>query len=698
MGSRRVRTDRYAEAAGCSSAGVTSAGHSDGATPGPASATASGPPASSAASAGTEAAGTAARGGSDNGRRDGDRGRDLRRRSLRGGDRRGGDRGRSRRDGGRGRCRSGRRIQAGRLLDVRGRLAELADALAERGPDIRELPGTDDDQRDDQDDDQLNGSEPVDERHDLLWTSWVEPVSAVPVKGVRVAQRGSRTTRRRPAARRSPGSAGRPSPGASSAARAMPRDTLTSSPAAGPAAGRRCRRGTVREHGGDLAALRADPGDEERESRRERPDGRHLGRRRGADHQPDRCPRAPGRDAPGDSGPERLRRVSGRGVRGDLETLELGGARVGGPAQDVGEPVRALEQGGDGLLAQVGVDGDGIGAERVEQGGGLFRCRGPDVATLGVRDERARPAAPVPARAPAPRSPPSRAPRRRRGSASRPPRAGSAASRIRREKASTPASVAGKPAGSAAGSGSRPTHSTERVDGRPRGEPLEVGGGHGMVDPAGASVAAGIWSAGTNQSGRDRLSSPALVVRSTVLPTVQPGAEPSSWANRRSTTCPATCRNASWLPAGDQVGPQLSPSPVTLRSSPAGGGVEDHDVRPERAGPGRGEVPAVRRVRRVEVAGARQRLRLLGVERVDVDAGGALGAVAIVAHVRDPLAVRPPRRVLVAERRDLVQGGGRHLLALEVEQLERDVAARSDRAGPRPWRWSSHWATPPGSG
>ena len=58
-----------------------------------------------------------------------------------------------------------------------------------------------------------------------------------------------------------------------------------------------------------------------------------------------------------------------------------------------------------------------------------------------------------------------------------------------------------------------------------------------------------------------------MVVRSTVLLTVQLGADPSSWARRRSTTCPETWRYTIWSPAGDQAGPQLSPSSVTLTSS-----------------------------------------------------------------------------------------------------------------------------------
>ena len=81
------------------------------------------------------------------------------------------------------------------------------------------------------------------------------------------------------------------------------------------------------------------------------------------------------------------------------------------------------------------------------------------------------------------------------------------------------------------------------------------------------AAAAGIWSAGTNQSGRDTPSSPAAVVRSTGSLSVQSGAVPSSWIMRRSMTWPATWRNAIWSPAGDHVGAQLLPSSVSRWTS-----------------------------------------------------------------------------------------------------------------------------------
>ncbi len=50
------------------------------------------------------------------------------------------------------------RVDLRRVLDIRGRLAELADALAERRTDVRQLAGADDQQRDDEDDDQFEGA------------------------------------------------------------------------------------------------------------------------------------------------------------------------------------------------------------------------------------------------------------------------------------------------------------------------------------------------------------------------------------------------------------------------------------------------------------------------------------------------------------------------------------------------------------
>ena len=94
---------------------------------------------------------------------------------------------------------------------------------------------------------------------------------------------------------RSPGS-----PGPSTAAPAMPRETLTAVPRRG--AGRRSARGgAVREHRLGRTALRPDPRNEERQHRRDRPDRRQLIGRGGADDEPDRAAWTPARRQPRDA-------------------------------------------------------------------------------------------------------------------------------------------------------------------------------------------------------------------------------------------------------------------------------------------------------------------------------------------------------------------------------------------------------------
>ena len=173
-------------------------------------------------------------------------------------------------------------------------------------------------------------------------------------RAARVAQGGAQPTRRRPPRRARTGS-----PRTSVASRRRrardARDDVDEEAAAGPR-----RRpgaslaGPSREDRADLAALGADARDEERQARaRSTGSPRELGRRRAADDQ-----RRPSRRAPAPRPAGATRRWSGSagrsvaGVRGDDQVLELAGARVGGPAQDVGEAVGALEQRRDRLAAR----------------------------------------------------------------------------------------------------------------------------------------------------------------------------------------------------------------------------------------------------------------------------------------------------------------------------------------------------------
>ena len=141
---RRVRGG-YADGVGCSSTGVISAGQA------------------------AAASGAAAVGGSGRRRRGRPAGCGRHGGAPIGGDRgaavagaaRRGHGGRRRRGGGAAVAGGGGggRLEARRLLDVRRGLAELADALAQRGSDIGQLARAHDDQRDDQDDDELTGSD-----------------------------------------------------------------------------------------------------------------------------------------------------------------------------------------------------------------------------------------------------------------------------------------------------------------------------------------------------------------------------------------------------------------------------------------------------------------------------------------------------------------------------------------------------------
>ena len=195
---------------------------------------------------------------------------------------------------------------------------------------------------------------------------------------------------------RSPGSgdAGRSaSPAAPAAAppgRRRPGDPPRDIDQAIPPAARsgRCPGATIGQHRLDRAALGADTGDEERQAGRDRADRADLGRGRGSDHETHRPARSPLHRSPGDPRPEWLGGSLDPRVWRDDEVLEFAGAGVGGPAQDVGEAVGPLEERRDRLGAEVRADGHGVGAEPVEQGDRLAGRRRPDVAPLGVDDDR----------------------------------------------------------------------------------------------------------------------------------------------------------------------------------------------------------------------------------------------------------------------------------------------------------------------
>ena len=146
-------------------------------------------------------------------------------------------------------------------------------------------------------------------------------------------------------ARRSPTSAGTPSPAAVRRPGDPARDVDQESPAG--AARRPVPRRPVRTPG---PARHRRPG-HRHPGRGTRAPGRSPGSRRvppGAvapTTSPTVPPGSPARREPGDAGVQRLGRGTGQRRRGDIEILQLAGARVGRPAEQVGEAVRALDEG-----------------------------------------------------------------------------------------------------------------------------------------------------------------------------------------------------------------------------------------------------------------------------------------------------------------------------------------------------------------
>ena len=244
----------------------------------------------------------------------------------------------------------------------------------------------------------------------------------------------------------------------------MPRETLTSRPRPVPAPAGDAVAGPSRRTGSISPPWAPIPG-----TRKPRPGATaricvQLRGRRGADHEPDRPARAPGRGAPGDPQVERLGGGVDRRVGGDDEVLELGRLGVRGPAQDVGVAVGAFEERRDRLTARVRVDGHGVRPEPVEQGDRVARRRRADVGPLGIDDDRDVGRDPRPD--PLEGGHPVGAERLVEGEV-RLDRGGARSGRLddqHRRTASTPATSAEKPAGSRAGSGSSPRHRTLPTD------------------------------------------------------------------------------------------------------------------------------------------------------------------------------------------------------------------------------------------
>ena len=278
------------------------------------------------------------------------------------------------------------------FLDVAGRLAELADALAERlsrrpgswpGPRTRRAITR-----------MMTSSGGADVRQSLA-TSGCGSGRGADTPAAASRGRGYDSTgslaahSRAAAARRSPGSAGSPSRRSPGGPRDAPRDVDEQATARPPARPAPPVAGPAARTGGRVAALGADA---RGRGTRARARGAGCAASSAGAVAPTtrpgplaraRPPRRGGRPAGGAARPGPRSRVGG-----DHEVLELAGARVGGPAEDVGEAVGARQERLERPEAQVRVDGHGVGAERVEEGDGLARDGRLDVAALGVGDDR----------------------------------------------------------------------------------------------------------------------------------------------------------------------------------------------------------------------------------------------------------------------------------------------------------------------
>ena len=145
-----------------------------------------------------------------------------------------------------------------------------------------------------------------------------------------------------------------------------------------------------------------------------------------------------------------------------------------------------------------------------------------------------------------------------------------------RRTRSTPATSGEKPRGRAAGSGSRPRHSTVPTAAVRVGQPLEVGRASlgGRAGGARCGAAGGRRRGSRQLVGRDEPARPRLAVearhlgqRDDVLDRPVRGGRRSSRTRSRSTIWPWMCRNAIESPSGDQTGAHDAPSSVRRSSS-----------------------------------------------------------------------------------------------------------------------------------
>ena len=267
----------------------------------------------------------------------------------------------------------------------------------------------------------------------------------------------------------------------------------------------------------------------------------------------------------------------------------------------------------------------GVRAEAIEQGDGLAGRGRPDVAALGVGDERdvAGTAARSRSRAAIPAEPNASKNARFGLTAAAYGQAASTSRPANRFDAGEVRREAGR---QAAGSGSRPRQRTRADRRRPRREPLEVGAPvtgrrrrRGLATRRPTTLRAPAVGGRAARSARDEPARPRRTVEARDLGqvescrlTVQSGAVPSSRASSQVDDLARGCGGTrSRRRPATRPAPRSAPSLVTRRTSLAAGRVEDHDVRAEAARPGRRDVPAVRARTTDEVAGPGQRRGLL---------------------------------------------------------------------------------------
>ncbi len=140
---------------------------------------------------------------------------------------------------------------------------------------------------------------------------------------------------------------------------------------------------SVTHHLGDIAALRADAGHQERHLTDDPPDLGQLLRIGGADHQQAVAARVP-------AGRRQLRHdvIEPPAALADHQILQVARARVRGPAEHHDAAILAPQEGLERVASEVGIHRDGIGSVALEGLDGVALRGVADVAALGIENDR----------------------------------------------------------------------------------------------------------------------------------------------------------------------------------------------------------------------------------------------------------------------------------------------------------------------